>query len=226
MHREAFRIQNESDAVRDRYGRGSTEPAGYGDAGWMRNEDFLVARRLVERGVRFVQLFHRGWDQHSALSKQLPHQCLDTDQPSAALIHDLEQRGLLDETLVIWGGEFGRTVYSQGTIGSSSAGRDHHGRAFSLWMAGGGIKPGVYGSTDDYCWSVEKPGETVEIRWLPGGTIEVYEKDKRIGAIEKNVEFAAAVWKMWFGEKLADGHLETLKKELLGNISAVWAAPR
>jgi hypothetical protein len=152
-------LSTEPESTFELYGKESRKPGSYAS-------NCLQARRLVERGVRFVQLFHRGWDQHSALSKQLPHQCLDTDQPSAALIHDLEQRGLLDETLVIWGGEFGRTVYSQGTIGSSSAGRDHHGRAFSLWMAGGGIKPGVYGSTDDYCWSVEKPDETVEIRDL------------------------------------------------------------
>ena len=122
----------------------------------------LLARRLIERGSRFVQLFHRGWDQHVSLSSQLKNQCSDTDQPSAALIKDLEQRGLLDDTLVIWGGEFGRTVYEQGA--GNTSGRDHHGRAFSVWMAGGGIKPGVYGSTDDYCWSVENQNEIVHIR--------------------------------------------------------------
>jgi hypothetical protein len=115
----------------------------------------LLARRLVERGVRCVQLFHRGWDQHIAITTQLPRQCQDTDQPSAALVLDLAQRGLLDETLVIWGGEFGRTVYQQGALGGSSSGRDHHGRAFSIWMAGGGIKGGTtHGATDDYCWSI------------------------------------------------------------------------
>lgn len=115
----------------------------------------LLARRLVERGVRFVQLYHRGWDQHSHLQDHLPKQCRDVDQPSAALIADLKQRGLLDETLVIWGGEFGRTVYVQGDIKNPNYGRDHHPRCYSVWMAGGGIKRGlVYGETDDYCYNV------------------------------------------------------------------------
>ncbi len=110
---------------------------------------------MAERGVRFVQLFHRGWDQHVALASQLPRQCHDVDQASAALVVDLHERGLLDETLVIWGGEFGRTVYSQGQLGNPSAGRDHHGRCFTLWMAGGGIKPGFeYGKTDDFSYNV------------------------------------------------------------------------
>jgi hypothetical protein len=112
----------------------------------------LLARRLVERDVPFIQLFHRGWDQHGNLKGHLGAQCKDTDQGSAALIRDLEQRGLLDETLVIWGGEFGRTSYAQGGLGN---GRDHHGRCFSIWMAGGGIKAGhVHGATDDYCYNV------------------------------------------------------------------------
>lgn len=115
----------------------------------------ILARRLVERGVRFVQLFHRGWDQHGDLPKQIRSQCKDTDQPSAALLKDLEQRGLLDETLVIWGGEFGRTVYSQGTLTKDNYGRDHHGRCYSLWMAGAGVKGGtVYGETDDHCYNI------------------------------------------------------------------------
>lgn len=115
----------------------------------------LLARRLCERGVRFVQLFHRGWDQHGNLPQQIKGQCYDTDQASAALVQDLKQRGLLDETLVIWGGEFGRTVYSQGTLTADNYGRDHHGRCFSIWMAGGGIKGGtVYGETDDYCYNI------------------------------------------------------------------------
>ena len=119
----------------------------------------LLARRMVERGVRFVQLFHRGWDQHVAISSQLPRQCNDVDQASAALVLDLKERGLLDETLVIWGGEFGRTVYSQGAIGNPSSGRDHHGRCFTVWMAGGGIKRGFeYGKTDDFSYNiVENP---------------------------------------------------------------------
>ena len=119
----------------------------------------LLARRLAERGVRFIQLFHMGWDQHSALPKQLPGQCYDVDQASAALVTDLEQRGLLDETLVVWGGEFGRTIYSQGELTDTTYGRDHHPRCFTIWMAGGGIKPGTsYGMTDDYSYNiVENP---------------------------------------------------------------------
>jgi hypothetical protein len=112
----------------------------------------LLARRMAERGVRFTQLFHRGWDQHDNLPTHLANQCRDTDQASAALITDLQQRGLLEDTLVIWGGEFGRTVYSQGQLGS---GRDHHGRCFSMWAAGGGIKAGTsYGATDDYSYNI------------------------------------------------------------------------
>jgi Protein of unknown function (DUF1501) len=115
----------------------------------------LLARRLSERGVRFVQLYHRGWDQHSDLANHLPKQCHDTDQPSAALIKDLKQRGLLDETLVLWGGEFGRTSYVQGDINNPNYGRDHHPRCFSIWMAGGGIKGGIeYGETDDFCYNI------------------------------------------------------------------------
>jgi uncharacterized protein (DUF1501 family) len=114
----------------------------------------LMARRLAERDVRFVQLFHRGWDQHGSLVPHLTAQCKDTDQASAALVLDLEQRGLLDDTLVIWGGEFGRTVYSQGKLGN---GRDHHGRCFSTWLAGGGIKGGFsHGETDDYSYNIVK----------------------------------------------------------------------
>jgi len=112
----------------------------------------LLARRLAERDVRFIQLFHRGWDQHGSLVPHLTAQCKDTDQASAALVTDLAQRGLLEDTLVIWGGEFGRTTYSQGGLGT---GRDHHGRCFSLWMAGGGVKRGhVHGSTDEFCYNI------------------------------------------------------------------------
>src|SRR5262245_46525192 len=123
------------------------------DGGFARN--CLLARRMAERGVRFIQLMHRGWDQHSNLPKQIRGQCEDVDRPSAALIRDLKDRGLLDETLVIWGGEFGRTVYSQGALTATNYGRDHHGRCFTLWMAGGGIKSGIsYGETDDYCYNI------------------------------------------------------------------------
>lgn len=118
----------------------------------------LLARRMVERGVRMVQLYHRGWDHHGGLASNIPKQCRDVDQPQAALVTDLKQRGLLDETLIIWGGEFGRTVYGQGGV-KDDYGRDHHGRCFSVWLAGGGIKPGtVYGATDDYGYNItEQP---------------------------------------------------------------------
>ncbi|MDB6110571.1 MAG: hypothetical protein JWR69_2321 [Pedosphaera sp.] len=125
------------------------------DGGFARN--CLLARRMVERGVRFVQLMHRGWDQHNDLPKQIRGQCKDVDQPAAALVKDLKARGLLDDTLVIWGGEFGRTVYSQGKLTKDNHGRDHHGRCFTMWMAGGGIKPGIsYGETDDFCYNIVK----------------------------------------------------------------------
>jgi len=119
----------------------------------------LLARRMAERGVRFVQLFHRGWDQHTNLPQGIRTQCQATDQASSALIQDLKQRGMLDDTLVIWGGEFGRTVYCQGTLTASDYGRDHHPRCFTIWMAGGGIKGGLtYGTTDDYCYNIaDKP---------------------------------------------------------------------
>ncbi len=115
----------------------------------------LLARRLAERGVRFIQLYHRDWDHHGNLPKGLPKMCGQTDQPSAALILDLKQRGLLDDTLVFWGGEFGRTVYCQGRLTKDDYGRDHHPRCFSVWLAGGGVKPGLtYGATDDYCYNI------------------------------------------------------------------------
>jgi hypothetical protein len=115
----------------------------------------LLARKLAEQGVRFIQLYHRGWDQHGDMPRDLPLQCGDVDQPSAALIKDLKQRGMLEDTLIIWGGEFGRTVYAQGGLDMTRYGRDHHPRCFSMWMAGGGIKPGTtYGQTDDYSFNV------------------------------------------------------------------------
>jgi hypothetical protein len=117
----------------------------------------LLARRLCERNVRFIQLYHQGWDHHGDLPKAIRKQCYDTDQPSAALIKDLQQRGLLDDTLVVWGGEFGRTVYSQGKLSPADYGRDHHPRCFTIWMAGAGIKPGMtLGETDDYCYNIVK----------------------------------------------------------------------
>ena len=144
-------LSNEPKSIKELYGIDDNGT----DGGFARN--CLLARRMVERGVRFVQLMHRGWDQHGDLPNQIRGQCRDVDQPAAALIKDLKTRGLLDETLVIWGGEFGRTVSSQGTRTATNYGRDHHGRCFTLWMAGGGIKPGItWGETDDFCYNIVK----------------------------------------------------------------------
>jgi hypothetical protein len=141
-------ISNEPAHVFELYGADAAKPGTYA-------ANCLLARRLVERGVRFVQLFHRGWDQHTSLPKQIVGQARDTDQASAALVADLEQRGLLDDTLVVWGGEFGRTVYCQGRLTAEDYGRDHHPRAFTVWLAGAGIKPGMsHGETDDYCYNI------------------------------------------------------------------------
>jgi uncharacterized protein (DUF1501 family) len=125
----------------------------------------IMARRLVERGVRVVQILHRGWDQHGNLPNDHRSQCYDTDQPTAALLADLKRKGLLDSTLVVWGGEFGRTVYSQGTLTKTNYGRDHHPRNFCMWMAGGGIKGGqVYGETDDFSYNVaDKPAHVNDL---------------------------------------------------------------
>lgn len=117
----------------------------------------LLARRLAERDVRFIQLYHRDWDHHGDLPRDIELQCKDVDQASAALVSDLKQRGLLDDTLVIWGGEFGRTIYGQGSVSPDNYGRDHHGRCFTMWMAGGGVQPGLtYGETDDFCYNIVK----------------------------------------------------------------------
>jgi len=141
-------ISKEPQHILDMYGPDVERPGSYA-------RNCLLARRLVERDVRFVQLYHMGWDQHGDLPNQISKQCRDTDQASAALVKDLKQRGLLDDTLVVWGGEFGRTVYSQGTLTATNYGRDHHPRCFSIWMAGGGIKPGpAYGATDDFSYNV------------------------------------------------------------------------
>ncbi|MCC6510186.1 MAG: DUF1501 domain-containing protein [Pirellulaceae bacterium] len=144
---ELVNMSDESEATLDMYGPNSRKPGTFA-------ANCLLARRLAERGVRFIQLYHRGWDNHGGLASNIPKQCDDIDQPQAALIQDLQRRGLLDDTLVIWGGEFGRTVYSQGNL-QADYGRDHHGRCFSMWMAGGGIRPGtVYGETDDYGYNI------------------------------------------------------------------------
>jgi hypothetical protein len=141
-------VSEEPESTLDMYGPDVKKPGTFA-------YNCLLARRMAERGVRFIQLYHRGWDQHNNLPKRIREQCKDTDQPSAALVQDLKQRGLLDDTLVIWGGEFGRTVYSQGKLEKENYGRDHHGRCYSIWMAGGGVKPGFsYGQTDDYCYNI------------------------------------------------------------------------
>ena len=116
-----------------------------------------MARRLTERGVRFVQIYHNNWDHHSNVGTRMPSQCKDIDQPTYALIEDLKQRGLFDSTLIIWGGEFGRTIYSQGGLTHENYGRDHHPRCFTMWMAGGGVKGGtVYGETDDFSYNIAR----------------------------------------------------------------------
>ena len=145
---ELMDLSNEPEHVFERYGPDSRKPGTYA-------ANCLLARRLAERDVRFVQLFHRGWDQHTDLPRDIRLQARDTDQASAALIMDLKERGLLQDTLVIWGGEFGRTVYCQGKLSETNYGRDHHPRCFAMWMAGGGIQPGItHGQTDDYCYNV------------------------------------------------------------------------
>lgn len=147
---ELINISDEPQRVLDRYGPDCQKPGTFG-------ANCLLARRLVQRGVRFVQLYHRGWDQHTNLPTEIRKQSVATDQPSAALIEDLAELGLLDETLVIWGGEFGRTVYCQGKLTGENYGRDHHPRCFTVWMAGAGIKPGVtIGETDDYSYNIVK----------------------------------------------------------------------
>jgi len=145
---EVMDISNEPDHIYKMYGPDSMQPGTYA-------ANCLLARRLAESGVNFIQLYHMGWDNHDNLPSQISGQALDTDQASAALIMDLKQRGMLEETLVIWGGEFGRTNYSQGELTANNYGRDHHPRSFSIWMAGGGIKPGiVYGETDEFGYNI------------------------------------------------------------------------
>jgi Protein of unknown function (DUF1501) len=143
-------LSREPQSVIDMYGPDVHKPGSYA-------ANCLLARRLAERGVRFIQLYHMGWDQHGDLPNQIRAQCRDTDRASAALIKDLKQRGLLDDTLVIWGGEFGRTIYSQGKLTATNYGRDHHPRCFTVWLAGGGIRPGyVHGETDDFSYNIVK----------------------------------------------------------------------
>ena len=164
QHELAFRMQtsipdvtdvsSEPEHVFDMYGKDSRTPGTFA-------ANCLLARRLCEKGVRFIQLYHPGWDQHGGLPEGISRQCMETDQPSAALVQDLKQRGLLDDTLVIWGGEFGRTNYCQGKLGQNF-GRDHHPRCFSMWFAGGGVKPGTsYGRTDEWCYNIAEDGVSV-----------------------------------------------------------------
>ncbi|MEC9091461.1 MAG: DUF1501 domain-containing protein, partial [Planctomycetota bacterium] len=143
-------FKNEPKSILEAYGPQSTRVGSYA-------YNCLLARRLAERGVRFIQLYHRGWDAHGNAPKEVAAQCRDTDQPTAALLQDLKQRGLLDDTLVIWGGEFGRTIYCQGKLTQTTYGRDHHPNCFTYWMAGAGIRGGMsYGETDDYSVNVAK----------------------------------------------------------------------
>ncbi len=145
---EATNIADEPESVIESYGPSAKNPGSFA-------ANCLLARRLAERGVRFIQLYHPGWDHHGGLPKGLPGQCRETDQASAALVNDLKRCGLLDDTLVIWGGEFGRTNYCQGKLTANDFGRDHHPKCFSIWMAGGGIKPGtVYGATDEFGYNI------------------------------------------------------------------------
>lgn len=145
---ELANLSDEPALTFDRYGPESRKPGSFA-------ANCILARRLAERGVRFIQLYHRGWDQHNNLPSGIRSQCYDTDQPTGALLTDLKERGLIDDTLIVWGGEFGRTAYSQGTLTATNYGRDHHPRCYSLWLAGAGVKPGhVHGETDDYSYNI------------------------------------------------------------------------
>ncbi len=145
---EATDLSGEPDSVKKLYGPDVEKPGSFA-------YNCLMARRMAERGVKFIQLYHQGWDQHGGLKGGISKQCQETDQPSAGLVQDLKQRGMLEDTLVIWGGEFGRTNYSQGKLSGDNFGRDHHPRCFSMWFAGGGIKPGTtVGETDEYGYNV------------------------------------------------------------------------
>jgi hypothetical protein len=141
-------ISKEPPHVLEMYGPEVHQPGSYA-------ANCLLARRLAERGVRFIELFHMGWDHHGNLPNAIRGQCRDTDQPTTALIQDLKQRGLLEDTIVVWGGEFGRTVYSQGDLTMDNYGRDHHPRCFTIWLTGAGIHQGMtLGETDDYCYNI------------------------------------------------------------------------
>ena len=147
---DVMSVAGEPDEVFDLYGPDSRDPGTYA-------ANCLLARKLLEKDVKFVQLYHQGWDQHGGLPGGIKHQCKNVDQATAALVIDLKRRGMLDDTLVIWGGEFGRTVYSQGKLTKDDYGRDHHPRCFTMWMAGAGVKAGIsYGETDDFSYNIIK----------------------------------------------------------------------
>jgi hypothetical protein len=163
---EVTDLSGEPQSTFDLYGEDARQPGTFA-------ANCLLARRLAERGVPMIQLYHQGWDQHGGLPGAIRGQCLETDRASAALVQDLRQRGMLDETLVIWGGEFGRTSYCQGTLTATDYGRDHHPRCFSMWLAGGGVKPGfTYGRTDDYGYNIAdaegRPISPTKDSWTPG----------------------------------------------------------
>jgi hypothetical protein len=165
---ELMDLSEETEQTFELYGEEAKQPGTFAAC-------CLNARRLAERGVRNIQIFHRGWDAHGNLPREHGSQAKDVDRGGAALIKDLKQRGMLDETLVIWGGEFGRTVYCQGNLTRGNYGRDHHPRCFTVWMAGGGVKPGItYGRTDDYGYNIAFPDGTPMIpkpdkeTWTPG----------------------------------------------------------
>lgn len=159
-------MSKESDATYQLYGPDSKKPGTFASCA-------LMARRLAERGVRFTQIFHRGWDSHANLPRDMKSQCSDIDQACYGLIQDLKQRGMLEDTLVICGGEFGRTVYSQGRLTDTNYGRDHHPRAFSLWLAGAGVKGGTtYGDTDKYSFNITTPNQKVHVRDLHATILE------------------------------------------------------
>jgi len=189
QHEMAYRMQSSVPALMDLtqeseetfalYGEDARQPGTFAAC-------CLNARRLAERGVRNIQIFHRGWDAHGNLPREHESQCKDIDQGSAALIQDLKRRGMLEDTLVIWGGEFGRTAYCQGNLSADNYGRDHHPRCFTVWMAGGGIKPGItYGQTDDYGYNiVDADGNTLtpqpsKEKWTPG-TMHIHDLNATI----------------------------------------------
>ena len=143
-------LSEEPEHTFELYGEEARKPGSFANVA-------LMARRLAERDVRFIQVYHNNWDHHGNVNGRMPSQCRDVDRPCYALINDLKERGMFDDTLIIWGGEFGRTIYSQGGISKTNYGRDHHPRCFTMWMAGGGTKGGsIYGETDDFSYNITK----------------------------------------------------------------------